>query len=197
MSYFTAEKLGFALARARVAAGLSQVDIARRINKGKATVQSWECGASSPPADKIMDWFEACGASPLPAMQEMLHPELYKEPIQRKSDEDLDKALTEYFRTAPRIVKEMVLFILLGRHGSYPPAVFAEVCANLHTPLQNKVSVCGQILDNYEFAVATGTDPIPWEVQPPVNLLRSAYQAGKEAAKSGEADYTAKRGEEL
>lgn len=197
MSYFTAEKLGVALARARVAAGLSQVDMARRINKGKATVQSWECGASSPPADKIMDWFEACGASPLPAMQEMLHPELYKEPIQRESDEDLDEALTEYFRTAPRIVKEMVLFILLGRHGSYPPAVFAEVCANLHTPLQNKVSVCGQILDNYGFAVATGTDPIPWEVQPPVNLLRSAYQAGKEAAKSGEADYTAKRGEEL
>lgn len=197
MSYFTAEKLGVALARARVAAGLSQADMARRINKGKATVQSWECGASSPPADKIMDWFEACGASPLPAMQEMLHPELYKEPIQRKSDEDLDEALTEYFRTAPRIVKEMVLFILLGRHGSYPPAVFAEVCANLHTPLQNKVSVCGQILDNYGFAVATGTDPIPWEVQPPVNLLRSAYQAGKEAAKSGEADYTAKRGEEL
>ena len=197
MSYFTAEKLGIALARARVAAGLSQADMARRINKGKATIQSWECGASSPPADKIMDWFEACGASPLPAMQEMLHPELYKEPIQRKSDEDLDEALTEYFRTAPRIVKEMVLFILLGRHGSYPPAVFAEVCANLHTPLQNKVSVCGQILDNYGFAVATGTDPIPWEVQPPVNLLRSAYQAGKEAAKSGEADYTAKRGEEL
>ena len=197
MSYFTAEKLGVTLARARVAAGLSQVDMARRINKGKATVQSWECGASSPPADKIMDWFEACGASPLPAMQEMLHPELYKEPIPRKSDEDLDEALTEYFRTAPRIVKEMVLFILLGRHGSYPPAVFAEVCANLHTPLQNKVSVCGQILDNYGFAVATGTDPIPWEVQPPVNLLRSAYQAGKEAAKSGEADYTAKRGEEL
>lgn len=197
MSYFTAEKLGFALARARVAAGLSQVEMARRINKGKATVQSWECGASSPPADKIMDWFEACGASPLPAMQEMLHPELYKEPIQRKSDEELDEVLTEYFRTAPRIVKEMVLFILLGRHGSYPPAVFAEVCANLHTPLQNKVSVCGQILDNYEFAVATGTDPIPWEIQPPVNLLRSAYQAGKEAAKSGEADYTAKRGEEL
>ena len=197
MSYFTAEKLGVALARARVAAGLSQVDMARRINKGKATIQSWECGASSPPADKIMDWFEACGTCPLPAMQEMLHPELYKEPVQRKSDEELDEALTEYFRTAPRIVKEMVLFILLGRHGSYPPAVFAEVCANLHTPLQNKVSVCGQILDNYGFAVATGTDPIPWEVQPPVSLLQSAYQAGKEAAKSGEADYTAKRGEEL
>lgn len=196
MSYFTAAKIGTALAKARVSAGLSQREIARMIEKNERTVQNWEKGVSSPDCDEIMDWFTACGCSPLAPMQEMLHPELYKEPIQRKSDEDLDEALTEYFRTAPRIVKEMVLFILLGRHGSYPPAVFAEVCANLHTPLQNKVSVCGQILDNYGFAVATGTDPIPWEVQPPVNLLRSAYQAGKEAAKSGEADYTAKRGEE-
>lgn len=195
MSYFTAEKLGVTLARARVAAGLSQVDMARRINKGKATIQSWECGASSPPADKIMDWFEACGMSPLPAMQEMLHPELYKTPIQGKTDEELEEALAAYFHTAPRIVKEMVLFVILGQHGSYPPAVFAEICANLHTPLQNKVSVCGQILDNYGFAVATGSDPLPREVQPPVNLLRSAYQAGKEAAKSGVTDYTAKRGE--
>ncbi len=196
MSYFTAAKIGTALAKARVSAGLSQREIARMIEKNERTVQNWEKGVSSPDCDEIMDWFTACGCSPLAPMQEMLHPELYKEPIQRKSDEDLDKALMEYFRTAPRIVKEMVLFILLGRHGSYPPAVFAEVCANLHTPLQNKVSVCGQILDNYGFAVATGADPIPWEVQPPVNLLRSAYQAGKEAAKSGEADYTAKRGEE-
>lgn len=196
MSYFTAAKIGTALAKARVSAGLSQREIARMIEKNERTVQNWEKGVSSPDCDEIMDWFTACGCSPLAPMQEMLHPELYKEPIQRKSDEDLDEALTKYFRTAPRIVKEMVLFILLGRHGSYPPAVFAEVCANLHTPLQNKVSVCGQILDNYGFAVATGADPIPWEVQPPVSLLQSAYQAGKEAAKSGESDYTAKRGEE-
>ena len=197
MSYFTAKQIGEMLAKSRIAAGLSQMDMARRLNRGKTTIQNWESGTYSPHADDLMDWFEACGTSPLPAMQEMLHPELYKEPIQRKLDEELDEMLTGYFRTAPRIVKEMVLFILLGRHGSYPPAVFAEVCANLHTPLQNKVSVCGQILDNYGFAVATGTDPIPWEVQPPVSLLQSAYQAGKEAAKSGEADYTAKRGEEL
>lgn len=197
MSYFTAKQIGETLAKARVAAGLSQLEMAHRINKGRATIQSWECGEYSPRADDIMDWFEVCGFSPLASFQEMLYPELYKEPVQRKSDEELDEALTEYFRTAPRIVKEMALFILLGRHGSYPPAVFAEVCANLHTPLQNKVSVCGQILDNYGFAVATGTDPIPWEVQPPVSLLQSAYQAGKEAAKSGETDYTAKRGEEL
>ena len=196
MSYFTAEKIGQALAKARVAAGLSQQDMARCIGKGRATIQNWEAGASSPPTDKIMDWFEACGCSPLAPMQEMLHPELYRQTASDMADEELDDALRAYFAQAPRIVKEMVLFIAMGRHGSYPPAVFAEVCANLHTPLQNKVSVCGQVLDNYTCAAATGTDPVPHEVQPPVELLRTAYKAGKDAARKGEQAYTAKRGDE-
>lgn len=80
MSYFTAEKLGVTLARARVAAGLSQVDMARRINKGKATVQSWECGASSPPADKIMELVRGLRGFSAPAMQEMLHRSFTKNP---------------------------------------------------------------------------------------------------------------------
>lgn len=196
MSYFSAKQIGETLARVRVAAGLSQTDMARRINKGRATVQSWEYGASSPPADKIMDWFEACGCSPLAPFQEMLHPDLYRKPTTDFTDEELDAALAAYFDTAPRIVKEMFLFIVLGEHGSYPPAVIAEVCANLHTPLQNKVSVCGQIIDNYTCAVATGTDPVPDALHPPLELLRDAYKAGKQAARSGESAYTAKRGEE-
>lgn len=196
MSYFSAKQIGETLARARVVAGLSQTDMARRINKGRATVQSWECGASSPPADKIMDWFEACGCSPLAPFQEMLHPDLYRKPTSELTDKELDEAIAAYFETAPRAVKEMILFIALGTHGSYPPAVIAEVCANLHTPLQNKVSVCGQVIDNYTCAVATGTDPVPDALHPPLELLRDAYKAGKQAARSGENAYTAKRGEE-
>lgn len=196
MSYFSAKQIGETLARVRVSAGLSQTDMARRINKGRATVQSWEYGASSPPADKIMDWFEACGCSPLAPFQEMLHPDLYRKPTTDLTDEELDAALAAYFDTAPRIVKEMFLFIVLGEHGSYPPAVIAEICANLHTPLQNKVSVCGQVIDNYTCAVATGTDPVPDALHPPLELLRDAYKAGKQAARSGESAYTAKRGEE-
>lgn len=196
MSYFSAKQIGETLARVRVSAGLSQTDMARRINKGRATVQSWEYGASSPPADKIMDWFAACGCSPLAPFQEMLHPDLYRKLTSTLTDEELDAALAAYFDTAPRIVKEMFLFIVLGEHGSYPPAVIAEVCANLHTPLQNKVSVCGQVIDNYTCAVATGTDPVPDALHPPLELLRDAYKAGKQAARSGESAYTAKRGEE-
>ena len=112
------------------------------------------------------------------------------------TDEELDAAIGNFLANSSRIVKEMILFIVLGKHGSYPPAVIAEICANLHTPLQNKVSVCGQVLDNYNCAVATHTDPVPGEVRPPVELLDIAYNAGKEASRRGEAAYTAKEGEE-
>lgn len=196
MSYFTAAKIGTALAKARVSAGLSQREIARMIEKNERTVQNWEKGVSSPDCDEIMDWFTACGCSPLAPMQEMLHPELYRQTASSMTDEELDAAVRAYFDHAPRIVKEMILFIAMGKHGSFPPAVFAEVCANLHTPLQNKVSVCGQVLDNYACAVATKTDPVPEDVQPPVELLRTAYEAGKVASQNGEQAYTAKRGEE-
>ena len=195
MSYFTAKQIGETLARARVDAGLSQTDMARRINKGRATIQSWESGEYSPRADNIMDWFEACGCSPLAPFQEMLHPDLYCKPTSELTDEELDAALVAYFSTASRTVKEMILFIAMGSHGSYPPAVIAEVCANLHTPLQNKVAVCGQVIDNYTCAVATGTDPVPGAPQPPLELLRDAYKAGKAAARSGEWAYTAKKGD--
>lgn len=195
MSYFTATKIGTALAKARIAAGLSQREIARMIEKNERTVQNWEKGVSSPDCDEIMDWFTACGTSPLAPMQEMLHPELYRQTACDMTDEELDDALATYFDSAPRIVKEMILFIVMGRHGSYPPAVFAEVCANLHTPLHSKVNICGQVLDTYKWAVATGADPVPDEVQPPLDLLRTAYEAGKAASQNGEQDYTAKRGE--
>lgn len=194
MSYFTAAKIGAALAKARVKAGLSQREMACMIEKNERTVQNWEKGQSSPDGDEIMDWFTACGASPLAAMQEMLHPELYRLQVTDMTDEELDEAIANFLDNSSRIVKEMILFIVLGKHGSYPPAVIAEICANLHTPLQNKVSVCGQVLDNYNCAVATHTDPVPDDVHPPVELLTTAYKSGKEASRRGETSYTTKRG---
>ena len=139
MSYFTAAKIGTALAKARVEAGLSQREMAHLIGMTERTVQNWEKGQSSPDGDEIMDWFTACGASPLAAMQEMLHPELYRKQATDMTDEELDAAIAGFLDNSPRIVKEMILFIALGKHGSYPPAAIAEICANLHTPLQNKV----------------------------------------------------------
>ena len=195
MSYFTAAKIGTALAKARVEAGLSQREMAHLIGMTERTVQNWEKGQSSPDGDEIMDWFTACGASPLAAMQEMLHPELYRKQATNMTDGELDAAIAGFLDTSPRIVKEMILFIVLGKHGSYPPAAIAEICANLHTPLQNKVSVCGQVLDNYNCAVATHTDPVPDDVHPPLDLLETSYKAGKEASRRGETAYMTKKGQ--
>lgn len=195
MSYFTAAKIGTALAKARVEAGLSQREMAHLIGMTERTVQNWEKGDTSPDGDEIMDWFTACGASPLAAMQEMLHPELYRKQATDMTDEELDAAISGFLDNSPRIVKEMILFIVLGKHGSYPPAVIAEICANLHTPLQNKVSVCGQVLDNYNCAVATHTDPVPDDVHPPLDLLETSYKAGKEASRRGETAYMTKKGQ--
>ena len=51
MSYFTAAKIGAALAKARVKAGLSQREMAILIGKNERTVQNWEKGQSSPDSD--------------------------------------------------------------------------------------------------------------------------------------------------
>ena len=65
MSYFTATKIGTALAKARVSANLSQREMAHMIEKNERTVQNWEKGISSPDSDEIMDWCSACGVSPI------------------------------------------------------------------------------------------------------------------------------------
>lgn len=142
MSYFSAKRIGEMLAMVRVSAGLSQTDMARRINKGRATVQSWECGASSPPADKIMDWFEACGCSPLAPFQEMLHPDLYRKLPSALTDEELDAALAAYFDTAPRMVKEMLLFYRPWRAWQLPASRDRRgVRKPAHAPAEQSLSV--------------------------------------------------------
>ena len=136
MSYFTATQIGKALAKARVSAGLSQVEIARRIEKGERTVQSWEKGCTSPDSDEIMDWCTACGASPIAVFMEMIHPELYAAPDDGKTDTELDAMLCRFVVNLPPLTKRLLLFVLKGNHGSSPPAVISEVAANLHCPQQ-------------------------------------------------------------
>lgn len=168
MSYFTAAKIGKALAKARVSAGLSQREMAIALNRGERTVQSWEKGISSPDSDEVFDWCSACGVSPISVFMEMIHPELYAVPDDGKTDEELDAELCRFVVNLPPLTKRLLLFILKGSHGSSPPAVISEVAANLHCPLNNRVSICGAVIDHYRFAQSMGLDPCPLEPQPPL-----------------------------
>lgn len=192
MSYTTAAMIGTALMQSRIAADLSQQEIARKINRSKRTVQSWESGDSSPDSEDIFEWFSACGASPLGAFQRMVHPSLYAKPDTDKTDKEIDAELATLLSEQSRISKLMLLYLLKGEHGSYPPAVLAEICANLHTPLHDRVTVCGSILNNYTHAQATGIDPVADAIQPPLEFLVSAYQAGREASRNGATGYISK-----
>ena len=195
MSYFTASQIGKALAKARVSACLSQAEIARRIEKGERTVQSWEKGCTSPDSDEIMDWCTACGVSPISVFMEMIHPDLYKVPDDGKADDELNAELRRIVVKLPPLTKRLLLFILKGSHGSSPPAVISEVAANLHCPLNNRVSICGAVIDHYRFAQSMGLDPCPREPQPPIEDLRMNYKAGRAASENGAQGYTGSRKE--
>lgn len=195
MSYFTATQIGKALAKARVSAGLSQVEIARRIEKGERTVQSWEKGCTSPDSDEIMDWCTACGASPIAVFMEMIHPELYVTPDDGKTDTELDAKLCRFVVNLPPLTKRLLLFVLKGNHGSSPPAVISEVAANLHCPLNNRVSVCGTIIDQYCFSIIMGLDPCPDAPQPPIDDLKTIYKAGRKASEKGAQGYIGRKKE--
>ncbi len=195
MSYFTAAKIGKALAEARVSAGLSQREMAIALNRGERTVQSWEKGISSPDSDEVFDWCSACGVSPISVFMEVIHPELYAVPDDGKTDEELDAELCRLVVNMPPLTKRLLLFILKGNHGSSPPAVISEVAANLHCPLNNRVSVCGTIIDQYNFAQNMGLDPCPDAPQPPIDDLKVNYKAGREASEKGAQGYTGRRKE--
>ena len=195
MSYFTASQIGRALAKARVSAGLSQVEIARRIEKGERTVQSWEKGCTSPDSDEIMDWCTACGVSPIKVFMEVLHPDLYKEADNKKSDAAVDQELHMLVQALPPLTKRLLLFVLKGRHGSSPPAVISEIAANLHCPLNNRASVCGTIIDQYTYAMIAGLDPCPDAPHPSIDDLKINYKAGRAAAENGALGYIGQKKE--
>ena len=195
MSYFAAAQIGEALARARIYAGLSQREMAIALNRGERTVQSWEKGVSSPDSDEIFDWCSACGVSPISVFMEMLHPELYTAPDADKPDEQIDAELVHLMGELPPLTKRLLLFVLKGEHGSSPPAVISEVAANLHCPLNNRVSICGAIIDHYSFAQSMGLDPCPEAPQPPLDDLKINYKAGREASEKGAQGYTGRRKE--
>lgn len=195
MSYFTATKIGTALAKARVSANLSQREMAHMIEKNERTVQNWEKGVSSPDSDEIMNWCSACGVSPITVFMEVIHPDLYKEADNKKSDAAVDQELQMLVQALPPLTKRLLLFVLKGRHGSSPPAVISEIAANLHCPLNNRASVCGTIIDQYTYAQIAGLDPCPDAPHPPIDDLKINYKAGRAAAENGAFGYIGQKKE--
>ena len=138
---------------------------------------------------------QACGVSPITVFMEMLHPDLYAVADSERPEDSVDQELHLMVRSLPPLTKRLLLFILKGRHGSSPPAVISEMAANLHCPLNNRVSVCGTIIDQYNFAQNMGLDPCPDAPQPPIEDLKTNYKAGRSAAENGALGYIGRKKE--
>ena len=120
MSYFTASQIGKALAKARVSAGLSQAEIARRIEKRRAHRAELGKGCTSPDSDEIMDWCTACGVSPISMFMEMIHPDLYKVPDDSKADDELNTELRRLVVSLPPLTKKAASLHTEGQSRQQP-----------------------------------------------------------------------------
>lgn len=184
------ERFAMLLVVSREESGLSQLDVSKKMGVSRRTVQNWELGYSAPDGPQLMQWFHACDANPMRYLLWYEYPELF-DGLKLDADiETMRRVVISYFMhaTLPEIAG--LLYIYGGRHGSDPIAAMQEAIANLHTPLENRVSVCQLIVSNYKIAQATGKDPQPGILQPNIELLEKALTEGHKAAMLGHKAYS-------
>lgn len=68
--------------------------------------------------------------------------------------------------------------------------MYQQWMANLMTPLRDRKRICGQIIDNYNEALATGTITDPDAPQPNMEMLRACYEASAQSVQNGDNGYT-------
>lgn len=176
--------------RSRADSGLTQKEVAARMQISRTTVQNWESGYSCPSQAEGFAWFQALGLQPLPYYLELLYPEF--ERISSADDDDrISSALISAIRDLPPDTKRKILYVLYGDHGSSPLAILELITAHLQTPLRARLTVAETIRTNYEVAEATGTLARPEHIQPNISVLEDAYLSGKDAVKHGKNGYTA------
>lgn len=82
-----------------------------------------------------------------------------------------------------------MLFILGGPHGSSWYPLLQLFNAHCQTSMKSRVAAAQVILSNYEIELEAGELACPNNVQPDLDLLRSAVQYGKVAAQKRHKEY--------
>lgn len=182
-----------ALEKARSKSGLSQQKLADKLGVGRTAIYRWEQGIITPDGPTIMKWFVCCGVSAVRYIDACIHPGLLEyledDPIDAEKRQILHEALDE----ASMYEINALLYLRYGDHGSDHIGVLSEVLANLHCPLDDRVSHCGTIINDSEMARVRGLDPDPNGFQPEMAILHQAHQCGKAAAMADQAAYSITR----
>lgn len=182
-----------ALRLARSHAGLSQRKLAERMHISREVVAKWEQCYSEPSLADVIQWLTCCGVSAERFMDACIHPGLLAHLEDDESDADKRQLLHEAIDEATSYEVDALLYIRYGDHGSDHVGVLTEILANLHCPLDSRVSHCGTIISDYEVARARGADPDPNGLQPKMPILKQAHSSGKAAAIAEQQAYSIKR----
>lgn len=184
-------RLAKALEMARTHAGLSQEKLAKKMGVSRPSIAAWERGTKSPTLPTALLWFTCCGVSAARYMDACIHPGLLECLEDSPDDAEKRRLLHEAIDEASSYEVDALLYIRYGDHGSDHLGVITEMLANLHCPLDYRVSHCGTLINDYEVVQARGLDPDPYGTPPPkMPLLRQAFNSGKMACMDEQSAYT-------
>lgn len=181
------DSLGGIMKEAREKHGMTQVDMAKAMHISRVTVNKWENGISMPVIDDFFKWFEVLQEPIGKVIGKYLHPDNYKntdvdiDDIKLSLHDMIDNQLTD-------LELQEVKFMLSGTYGSR--YAFVQLCmANIQSMLGDRQKVANFIMHNYKDAVALGKISFPDEVQPDINALAKAFEAGMNAYHNGKDTY--------
>lgn len=167
----------------------SQEYMALSLGVSKKTIQNWEKGISAPNLFQGFEWFRALGLNPMPYYLEFLFPETFGAPNALEDNQNIEQALSLLIQQSSLEEKLELLFLMAGHHGSSWHSLLQMFTAHCHTSMQARVAASTIILENYEMEEKMGMLVCPEDIQPNLDVLRSAITQGKHAAQKGETSY--------
>lgn len=184
-----ARKFSEVFLRSRYDAGKTQAFMADAMNVSVKTVQNWETGVTCPSQTQTFDWFIKLGVQPLPYYLDYLYPDL-KEIKADSPVEDIDNALREVTEQLSMPMKQRMLYILSGKHGSSVAALLELTAAYLALPLHGRIVVTETVMNKYKLDGMSNdlhTDAFP----PDIDLIIKAVERATSAMLQGKDSYTA------
>lgn len=183
------EYLSKMLSDARYASKLSQEQIAQHLNVSRKTVANWEAGISAPTFDMVLKWFNVCDEPIYPYVMKYLHPDELEKMTPKSTSKEVTKALHICIEQLDEHYQKELLYILTGSHFSNPFGILDLFTAYLHVPLDLRMNVADNIVNNFLFAKARDFLVSNDNVMPDLGNLDKCKSSAREAIYSGKKTY--------
>lgn len=186
----SARKFSDIFLRSRYDAGKTQAYMAKAMDVSIKTVQNWESGITCPSQTQTFDWFVKLGVQPLPYYLDYLYPDLKKMSADSPVA-DIDKALCEVIEQLSLPMKQRLLYILSGKHGSSVAALLELTAVYLALPLHGRIVVTDIVLSKFKLDGMSNDLHTADTMPPDIDLIVKAVERATSAMLDGKDNYTA------